>query len=69
VESAEALQGRVTSFIAMLDEQFARQKILLVSHGDALQVLQTGFEKVAPSYHRELPHLNTAEIRELHLKV
>jgi len=65
VESAGAVQDRVTSLIAALESRFANQKILLVSHGDALQILQTGFEKVSPALHRSQPHLETAEIREL----
>jgi len=67
VESTEEVLDRTTSLIKELEEQFDEKKILLVSHGDALQILQTGFEKVDSSQHRELAHLNTAEIRELTL--
>ena len=41
--------------------------ILLVSHGDTLQILQAGFLRMDPSSHRRLPHLDTAQIRELRL--
>eukprot|EP00591_Stephanopyxis_turris_P000472 CAMPEP_0195525992 /NCGR_PEP_ID=MMETSP0794_2-20130614/26771_1 /TAXON_ID=515487 /ORGANISM="Stephanopyxis turris, Strain CCMP 815" /LENGTH=236 /DNA_ID=CAMNT_0040656585 /DNA_START=99 /DNA_END=809 /DNA_ORIENTATION=- len=38
---------------------------ILVAHGDVLQILQTGFEKMDGSLHRTLPHLETATLREL----
>ena len=41
--------------------------ILLVSHGDTLQILEAGFLRLDPSRHRRLPQLDTAEIRELRL--
>ena len=41
--------------------------ILLVSHGDTLQILQAGLARMDPAKHRHLPHLETAEIRRLHL--
>jgi len=68
VESTAEVLDRTTNLINNLEEQFLGKKILLVSHGDALQILQTGFEKVDSSKHRSLPHLNVAEIRELSLK-
>merc|ERR1719414_343626 len=39
--------------------------VVLVSHGDALQLLQTAFQGVSPSEHRSLPHLHPGELREL----
>lgn len=68
VESANQVQERTTRLISELEGKYEGKKILLSSHGDALQILQTGFEKISPSMHRELPHLQTAEIRELFLK-
>ena len=65
VESANDVLRRVTSLISELEKKFKGKKILLVSHGDALQILQTGFFKTCASKHREIPHLNTAEVREL----
>ncbi len=41
--------------------------IVLVAHGDVLQILQTGFTKdMDPKDHRSLPHLETATLRPLH---
>ena len=67
VEPAAALLDRVTAFIAQLERRHHGRDILLVSHGDTLQILQAGFLGVDPSRHRSLPHLATAEIRRLRL--
>ena len=68
VEPAAAVLDRATAFIAQLERQHHGRDILLVSHGDTLQILQAGFSGVDPSRHRSLPHLATAEIRQLHLR-
>lgn len=68
VESATSVLQRTTGLITDLERRYSGRDVLLVSHGDALQILQTGFEKVSPSLHRSLPHLKTAEIRGLALK-
>lgn len=67
VESAEEVQTRTTSLIADLETLHTGQTIILASHGDALQILETGFRKISPKHHREIPHLQTAELRELTL--
>ena len=50
-------------------EESAREGhvVLLVSHGDCLQILQTAFAGVDVSAHRSLPHLETCELRRLEL--
>lgn len=68
VEPAAAVLDRVTAFVAELERQHHGRDILLVSHGDTLQILQAGFAGVDPSRHRTLPHLGTAEIRPLRLR-
>ena len=42
-------------------------QVILVAHGDVLQILQTAFLKVDGSTHRSLDHLETAAVRELFL--
>jgi len=42
-----------------------RCKVILVAHGDVLQILQTAFLNVDGSIHRSLDHLETACVREL----
>ena len=67
VESASRVMARVTAVIADLERRFQNRSLLLVSHGDALQILQTAFACRDASAHRQLPHLQTAEIRLLAL--
>jgi broad specificity phosphatase PhoE len=67
VEPVAAVLDRATGFIADLERQHSGRDILLVSHGDTLQILQAGFLRIDPSRHRSLPHLATAEFRRLHL--
>lgn len=69
VESTNQVVSRVSELIMQLEQQSfnvkpnVRQKILLVAHGDVLQLLQTWFQDVPASQHRSLTHLETAEIR------
>lgn len=63
VENTEDVKLRVLDLLEELEEQYAGKNILLVSHGDTLQILQTCFENISPSQHRSLPHLINAEIR------
>ena len=65
VESVNQVMARVTSVIADYENQYSAATILLVSHGDALQILQTAFSRLDASTHRQLEHLHTAEIRQL----
>lgn len=68
VESAHEVASRTTSLIMDLERDYHGRNILLVSHGDALQILQTAFERVDASQHRLLPHLETGQIRKLELQ-
>lgn len=63
VESVNDVLARTTALVEELESAYEGKNIVLVSHGDALQILQTAFEKVHPSTHRSLMHLETAEIR------
>lgn len=65
VEPAAGVQDRVTALVADLEAAHEGRSILLVSHGDALQILLTGFLGLDPSLHRSGPPLATAEIREI----
>jgi probable phosphoglycerate mutase len=67
VESANQVMARVTAVIADYENQYSATTILLVSHGDALQILQTAFARLDASCHRQLEHLHTAEIRQLQM--
>jgi glucosyl-3-phosphoglycerate phosphatase len=67
VEPASAVLGRAIALITKLEAEYSDSDILLVSHGDTLQILQAGFRKMSPAEHRSIPHLKTAEIRRLRL--
>ena len=67
VESAAAVLDRMTALVADLERRYAGRDILLVSHGDPLQILQAGFLRMDPAAHRRLPPLGVAEIRALRL--
>lgn len=68
-ESAAALQQRTWRLVKRLEKNLVWDNCLVVlaSHGDALQLLQSAFQGLSPAAHRELPHLNPAELRELRL--
>ena len=42
-ESANQVMDRITSLVVECEQEFAGQDFLLVSHGDALQILQAAF--------------------------
>ncbi len=65
VESVKSVLNRVVALIEELEQTYTNKTILLVSHGDTLQILQTAFANVPLSEHRPPQHLHTAEIRLL----
>lgn len=65
-ESADDVLERLLSLIFdELEYDYSGEEILLVSHGDPLQILQCWFEGIDPRCHRDIKHLETAEIRRL----
>ena len=69
VESADAVQSRTTSMVVDLEQVYSGRTIILAGHGDSLQIGETGFQKISPRLHRQLPPLQNAELRRLNLKV
>lgn len=67
VESPASVHDRTTQLIRELEETYEGKKILLVSHGDTTQILQTAFEGISPAEHLSIPHMQTGEIREVEL--
>ena len=65
VETTEAVLQRGIKLLKRLEQQYQDHVILLVSHGDVLQILRTHFVGKPPQQHRSLPHHQTAEIRRL----
>lgn len=67
VESADAVMLRATELIVEIEQKYRNLNVLLVSHGDILQILQTAFARLSARQHRDQDHLDTAEIRCLEL--
>lgn len=67
--------NRTTDLILDIEQELQTKQhppqsyqVILVAHGDVLQILQTAFLKVDGKVHRSLDHLETATVRELVLK-
>ncbi len=65
VESVNAVRERLAALVSRLETAHVDQSILLVAHGDPLQIMQTLFENVPGTAHRRIPHLHVADIRPL----
>lgn len=65
VESPEAVLKRGLNLLNRLEQEYQDQVILLISHGDMLQILSTWFAGIAAHQHRSLTHHQTAEIKYL----
>jgi probable phosphoglycerate mutase len=65
VETTLNVVQRTVSLVRELESQYRDSVLLLVAHGDVLQLLQTAFAAISPARHRELPPLRVAEIRQL----
>lgn len=64
-ESVLSIKNRVFEAIKDIESKYKNKKILIVSHGDPMQIIQTFLEGRPISLHREARLLKTAEIREL----
>jgi broad specificity phosphatase PhoE len=64
-ESADHVRERAVFLIEELEKTYARKNILLVSHGDVLQILQTTFLIRPATDHRMIDGLRTGELRQL----
>lgn len=67
VESVMSVVDRVTRLVLELERKYSDADIVLVAHGDVLQITQVAFAKTDPRHHRSLKHLPQAEIRPLPL--
>lgn len=64
VESVQSVADRMSKFIRRCEGNHQASAIVLVSHGDPLQILECLFRQIPMSRHRELPSLEPAELRE-----
>ena len=75
VESVNSVLFRTTELVTDIENKLLEETnnddttwtCILVAHGDVLQILQTGFNKIDGTKHRTLPHLETATLRCLQL--
>ena len=65
VEQPQAVLKRGLSVLNRLEQEYKDQVILLISHGDMLQILSTSFADISPNKHRSLTHHQNAEIKYL----
>ena len=69
VESVVSVRERVASLVSDLESQYLGEQLILVAHGDVLQIAQTLFSGLSGQQHRSLPHLQVAELRCLNHSV
>jgi len=62
-ESPSEVQARFRQFMEGMEEKYRGEQILVVSHGDILQIALTWGAGIPPEQHRSLDHMHTAEIR------
>ena len=70
LESVESVRQRAKGVVERVESALTgggRWLVVLVAHGDVLQILQTAFAAVDVTTHRSLPHLETATLRKLHV--
>ena len=65
VERPQEVAQRGLMVLERLEQQYQGEVILLVSHGDMLQILSTSIAGISPHKHRSLPHHQTGEIKYL----
>lgn len=65
VEALASVAARMGEVVADLERRYAGETILLVSHGDPLQILLAAVEGGEPSRHRERVSLTPASITPL----
>jgi glucosyl-3-phosphoglycerate phosphatase len=69
VEPVDSVVDRATQLILELESKYKGKTILLVAHGDLLQIMQASFESLNLAQHLILRHWQTAEIRRLPRKL
>ena len=63
VESVENTLDRGLKVISRLEQYYIGKTILLVGHGDVLQILRAHYRNINPRFHRSLSALANAQIR------
>ena len=66
-QTLREIESQITSIIKYLETIHKNKTILLVSHGDALQILQNAAKKLHPTKYTKIKYMPNAEIRKLKL--
>lgn len=64
-ESVNSVLRRLLELIQAIEKIHHAKSVILISHGDPLQILHAWFLRKKPNSHRELPQLENAELRLL----
>lgn len=67
-EHAKDVLSRMLDLVHEHERIHWGKHVVLVSHGDPLQILQTWFNGLPPNMHRQIPQLENAELRQLQYK-
>lgn len=65
VETTDAVATRISGLLSELEAQYQNETLLLVGHGDVLQITLALQHSIDPRFHRSLTHMANAEIRNL----
>lgn len=65
VESLRSVWRRVRSLVLRLEDSEEPCIVILVAHGDTLQITQAAFAGMSLCQHRQVPHLKQAEWRNM----
>jgi broad specificity phosphatase PhoE len=65
VESTEVVAARMLSVVEEINRSFDNCCVILVSHGDPLQILEASLQGLDPGQHRNLEPLSPGELRAL----
>ncbi len=65
VESCREVAKRVLEFISGCENDYSGSSVLIVAHGDVLQILYCAVHGIPVRLHRTVPHIEKAEIRPL----
>ena len=65
VESVDETLKRACKAIEKLETLYCDKTILLVGHGDVLQILGAYYQNISPRFHRSLNSIGNADIRSL----
>ena len=68
VESVRSTRDRGLRVIQQCEEDYEDSDVILVGHGDSLQILETVFRGIHSSQHRTLKPLKNGELRQLNVR-